>query len=136
MSLFDGVVTLDDDAVPVIIGLEDDRIRMSSGGAEIGEWVEGEYSIDSEGDGVYTITAENESLRFLPADPLLFAAGLNGGSAPVPETPEEPTGPPRSSEAASTDDAPEPKALAIGVFYALAGITSALGLWALVSLFV
>lgn len=140
MSLFDGVVTLGDDDVPVIIGLEEEGIRMSSGGEEIGEWAEGDYSIDAADDGAYTITAEDESLRFVPADPLLFAAGLNGGSEPIPDSPEEPTDLRQTSEPKSApglqDEAPEPKAVTVGVFYALAGITAALGLWALVSLFV
>lgn len=136
VSLYDGVVTLDDVDVPVIIGLEEDRIRMSSGGAEIGEWADGEYSIDVADNGAYTITAENESLRFTPTDPLLFAAGLNGGSTPLPESSEEPAGPPRVAQTAPDGDAPEPKAITVGVFYALAGVTGALGLWALVSLFV
>jgi hypothetical protein len=140
VSLFDGVVTLGDQDVPVIIGLEEEGIRMSSGGEEIGEWADGDYSIDAADDGAYTITAEDESLRFVPTNPLLFAAGLNGGSAPIPESLEEPIGPRQIAEPTSKPglqgDAPEPRAITLGVFYALAAITGALGLWALISLFV
>lgn len=141
MSLFDGIVTVEDNQVPVIIGLEEDRIRMSSGGAEIGEWVEGEYSIDQDGDGSYTITAEDESLRFVPTNPALFAAGLH---MEPPAPPSTPNGHPEQASGArppipqGTDDrdVPEPKTITLGVFYALAGLTAMLGLWALVSLLV
>ena len=62
MPIYDGVINLDDNQIPVIIGFEDACLRMSSGGREIGEWAEGEYSIDYQGGSVYTITAENEAL--------------------------------------------------------------------------
>lgn len=139
MSLFDGVVTVEDDQVPVIIGLEEDGLRMSSGGAEIGEWTDGEYTIDHDGSGTYTITAEDESLRFVPSNPALFAAGLGEGDAPADAGDATQTAPPRSASVPivpADGDSPEPKPATVIAFYAIAGLTGALGLWALVSLFV
>jgi hypothetical protein len=142
VTIYDGVINLDDNQFPVIIGFEGAGIRMSSGGAEIGEWAEGEYSIDDNGGGVYTITAESEALQFVPNNPRLFAARLNGGVPPTQEVAAD------HSEAESAlsesvnepvtrenrDEAPPPKPLTLVVFYALAGVTLALGLWAVVSL--
>lgn len=143
MTTYDGVINLDDKQIPVIIGFEDTGIRMSSGGAEIGEWAEDEYSIDHDGGGVYTITAESEALQFVPNNPSLFAEQLSAGVAPIaepvaehPET--ETTLPDTVEESAgreSRDVAPPPKPVALVAFYALAAVTAALGLWALVSLF-
>lgn len=141
MPLYDGVVVLDEKQVPVIIGLEGDRLRMSSGGAEIGEWARGEYAIDDRGDGIYTITAENESLEFVPTNPSLFAAEL--GLATVPSLHEaadssrRDSGPEASSARSFDDsDTPAPKATTVAAFYVLAAGTAFLGLWALFSLIV
>lgn len=138
--IYDGIVDLDDSQVSVIVGFEENGIRLSAGGAEIGEWRDGEYRIDHRGDGVYAITAENETLRFLPADPGLFAAHLEEAKIVVvqaepPKTPGEarhaaPPTPPPSVEA------PPPRPLTRVAFYALAALTAGLGLWALTSLFV
>lgn len=141
MTIYDGVVNLDDQQVAVIVGFEEDGIRMSSGGAEIGEWPDGEYSIDHNGGGIYTITAESESLQFVPNNPSLFAAQLTGTISPLPAYSEPETEPNNAAldiEAPAPIDraeAPPPKPLTRVVFYALAGITATLGLWALVSLF-
>jgi hypothetical protein len=143
VTLYDGVINLDDNQISVIIGFENAGIRMSSGGSEIGEWAEGEYSIDHNGGGVYTITAESEALQFVPNNPRLFAARLNGEVAPNPEPVAE------HSETESVlseaveelarpenrDEAPPPKPMTMVIFYALTGVTVALGLWAVVSLF-
>lgn len=138
MSLYDGVVSFDDTDVPVIIGLQEDSLSMSSGGAEIGHWVEGEFSIDPAGDGTYSITAENETLRFVPTNPSLFAAAV----APPPHSPDlEETvverSPTRSTASGELDNgvAPAPQTITLVGFYALAVATAGLGLWALVSLF-
>ncbi len=142
MTIFDGVINLDDNQISVIIGFEDSRLRMSSDGKEIGEWPEGEYSIDHNGDGIYTITAENEALQFIPNNPTLFAERLGNGAAPVPEpvvedtdtaaaSSEDVTEPPRLE---NRDQAPPPKPLTRVAFYALTGVTLLLGLWALASI--
>jgi len=142
VTIYDGVINLGDNQVSVIIGFEDAGIRMSSGGAEIGEWAEGEYSIDHNGGGVYTITAESEALQFVPNNPRLFAARLNGGVPPTPEVAADHS----ETESAlsesvnelvireNRDEAPPPKPLTLVVFYALASVTLALGVWAVVSL--
>ena len=88
MPIYDGVVTIEDTDVQVILGLDDDRVRLSAGGTEIGDWPLEECEIDDAGDGVYTITAENETLEFMPASPGAFAAAMNGGRLQVPEPPE------------------------------------------------
>ena len=129
------MVRLDNEQVPVIVGFQENALRMSSGGEEIGEWAEGDYSIANAGDGVYTITAENEALQFTPANPTLFAAELGGGiEVPAPTEPvaqAEPT-----DNGAVEDEAPQPKKATMIGFYVLAAVTAALGLWALVSLVV
>lgn len=142
MSLFDGVVSFDDTDVPVIIGLQDDGLRMSSGGAEIGQWGEGEFSINPAGDGTYDITAENETLRFVPSNPSLFAAGVGVAVAPPPPSPkvdETPVvvTPTRAAASGELDNgvAPAPRTITLVAFYSLAVATAGLGLWALVSLF-
>ena len=141
MTIYDGVINLDDNQITVIIGFEDAVLRMSSGGAEIGEWPEGEYSIDHNGDGVYTITAEGEALQFTPNNPGLFAARLNGEVAPIPErvaeqSETEDIGPEKEESAPreNPDVAPPPKPVTRVAFYALAGATASLGLWAVMSL--
>jgi hypothetical protein len=132
LPIYDGVVTVNEDQVPVIIGLEDDGIRMSTNGTEIGEWPTGEFRIDHRGDGVYTITADNESLLFVPNRPDLFAVGL--GHPLVAD--RGPAAKSKASIAERTTDpeVPSPKALTLALFYTLAGTTAALGLWALIRL--
>ena len=146
MTIYDGVITVDDESVAVIVGFEEERLRMSAGGAEIGEWARGDYSIDHDGEGVYTITAESETLRFVPNSPSLFAARLSGTVAPLPlPTPPAGDGEPTSNDVTGPTsavpkhidkhEAPLPKPTTLVVFYALVGTTAVLGLWALVSLF-
>jgi len=142
VSLYDGVVTFDDASVPVIIGVQDDGLSMSSGGAEIGQWGDGEYSIDAAEDGTYEITAENETLRFVPTNPSLFAAGIGIGAASPPRAsqtvenaPETPLTEVSSSGEVNNGEAPSPRTTTLVAFYMLAVVTAGLGLWALVSLF-
>ncbi|MEA1902037.1 MAG: hypothetical protein U9N56_00765 [Actinomycetota bacterium] len=113
---------------------------MSSGGSEIGEWPDGEYTIDHNGEGMYTITAESESIQFIPNDPTLFAAGLNGGVTPAPETsPDDAQSAAAMTTRVFTDtggEGPEPKAVTMAIFYGVATLTALLGLWALASLLI
>jgi hypothetical protein len=137
LPIFDGVVTVNDDEVPVIIGLEESGIRMSTNGFEIGEWAVGEYSIDHRGDGVYTITADNESLRFVPNRPDLFAAGVGHPRIEdLGQSVEEAPGRHLAEPAVESPDdgAAAPRPLTRALFYTLAGTTAALGLWALLRL--
>jgi hypothetical protein len=98
--MYDGVVTIADDDIPVIVELDETRIRMSAGGTEIGEWPADECQISHVSESTFSISAENETLRFVPNQPRLFAAAVNGtspevgpaGLTPMVETPrsEEP----------------------------------------------
>jgi hypothetical protein len=135
LPIFDGVVTIEDSPVPVIVGVEPDGLRLSANGNQIGEWAAGEFSITERGHGIYAITADNETLELVPNRPDLFAAGVG---RPAPPPPQE--GPVVEAvpitETTSVDDAPPAQPLTRALFYTLAGTTAALGLWALYNLFV
>ena len=133
MAIYDGVVTIAENDIPVIVELDDDNLRMSAAGSEIGHWPIDECEISHVGDSVYTITAENETLRFVPNQPSLFATEVNDGAespvmtpAPAPDTGAEP--------AAGKKEAPPAKPLTMGLFYALCLVTVALAVWALISI--
>lgn len=136
MSIYDGVVTINEEDVQVILGVDDDKIRLSAGGMEIGEWSADDCSIEPMGEGVFTITAEDETLTFVPNDPLTFSAAFNGGKTPekaVEDTVEETS----TSEMVPPSDrgqVPDPKPLTMIMFYVLAAVTGILGLWALISI--
>ena len=141
MAMYDGVVTLADDDIPVIVELDDHYVRMSAGGTEIGHWPADECQITHVSDTAYAITAENETLRFVPNQPDLFAAAVNG----APETTylakraePEPESAPKAKSAPTADDgvreAPAPQPLTMGLFYALCLTTAALAVWALISI--
>jgi hypothetical protein len=133
LAIYDGVVTVADDDIPVILELEDDSIRLSASGREIGEWPVGECRINHVGDTTYTITAEDETLEFIPNQPSLFAAAVNGGPRTVSLTPEkEPDAQPEDG----VRRAPPPKPLTMGLFYALCVATAALALWSLIAIIV
>ena len=145
MSTFEGVVPLEDHEVPVIVDI-DDTLRLSTNGTEIAEWSEGEFYISDDGDGVYTITAESEILRFIPSDPDLFAHRVRGDDLPVGrhEAPgplrglPEGAAPPIVSPAeALTDErvAPETSRLMKMLFVLLVVGTVLLGGWAAYNIF-
>ncbi|MGH3649666.1 MAG: hypothetical protein ACRDU9_03075 [Acidimicrobiia bacterium] len=130
MAIYDGVVTLADDEIPVIVELDEERIRMSASGTEIGEWRTDECTIVHLADSMYAITAEEESLHFVPNQPSLFAAAVSGGEPLV-------TKPPSPEEEKASDgprEAPPPQPLTMGLFYALCLVTLAMAAWALVSI--
>jgi hypothetical protein len=141
---YDGIVNLDEDEIEVIIGLDPDRVHLRAGDLEIGDWAPEECFIAYLGEGVYSITAENESLRFVPRDARMFQEGLNHGTgyglspAPDPETAERQRGRHARREevvaAVLEGEAPPPKPLTRILFYALSAVTAALGVWALVSI--
>jgi hypothetical protein len=142
---YDGIVSLDEDEVEVVIDLDPERVHLRAGDIEIGDWAAGECAIARLGGGVYSITAENQSLRFVPRDPRLFEDGLNHGtgyrlSAPTQEGHDHPRPgrhskilPPPAASMTETD-APPPKPLTRALFYVLAALTAALGVWALMSI--
>ena len=135
MAIYDGVVTLADDQIPVIVELDDEHVRLSASGTEIGHWPADECRIDHVDDTTYTITAEDETLEFVPSQPRLFAAALNGTAEEAIETPvhhAEPEAEPVPS--AKTAEAPPPKPLTMGLFYALCVVTAALAIWSLIAI--
>jgi hypothetical protein len=140
---YDAIVRLDQEEVEVIIGLDPNRVHLRAGDLEIGNWGADECAIAHLGEGVYAITAENESLRFVPKDARLFEEGLNHGTgyglspAPAQEAEADQRGrharrievPPPNT---STPVAPPPKPLTLALFYALAAMTTGLGVWAFI----
>lgn len=135
MPRYDGVVSIGETDVPVDIELDTERISMSASGSPIGEWPVGEFEIERLGDGRYGITAENETLEFRPNEPGRFDAALNG-DAPASVGPaldaladHEPATPMIDPE-----DVPPPSQVTMTLFYALSGLTAAMGLWALLSI--
>lgn len=141
MAIYDGFVSLGEDDVHVILGIEDDTVTLSSNGAEIGSWGSDEIAIRYRGSGTYTITAEDETLEFVPNDQDLFAIrfGEISDHQPVPSTNDSG----RHARAATTEpgatapnveEAPPPKQVTKITFYALVGLTAFLGLWAVVSM--
>lgn len=105
MPIYDGVVTLAQADIPVMVELEDGHVRLSASGREIGQWRTDECEIVQVEDGAYAINAENETLHFVPSQPTLFGAAVDEGrrrqeralahppgpvDEPVPDTETEP----------------------------------------------
>jgi hypothetical protein len=87
------------------------------------------------------ITAEDETLRFVPNQPGLFAAAINGAtentSQSKPAEPEPKSAPEAKIAPTGGDgvrEAPAPQPLTMGLFYALCVTTAALAIWALISI--
>jgi hypothetical protein len=124
-------VTLDQDNVHVMVGLEDDKISLVAGEVSIAEWLSGDYVVVDLGKGTFVIEAEEGSISFQPDDPGSFARGIGRRSKH-----DTPAGPPaRSLDTIEVKDGPRPHPTTVAGFYALVVMTTALGIWALVSLF-
>lgn len=135
MPIYDGVVTLDETDVPVIIELAGSHVRLSASGTEIGQWTSDECHIALLRDTVYAITAEDETLQFVPNQPGLFAAAVNrgvvnGSSVAIPVEPSADVKPPAIAER----EAPPPKLLTKALFYFLCLATAGLATWSLISI--
>lgn len=134
LAIYDGVVTIAQDDIPVIVELDHERVRLSASGTEIGAWHAKDCHIRQVGEARYSITAEDETIEFVPNQPGLFAAALNGYDA------SRVTGPPRQEETpppagvVGASEVPPPKPVTMALFYALCVVTAALALWSLVSL--
>ena len=128
MTIFPGVVSLDDSNIKVTVGLDDNTITLVAGEVEIGEWSSSECQIKENGKGSWVIEAEEERLPFLPDDPSGFALWLNGDVS-SPQIQPSPAG---GSDPAI--EGPPPRPLTVTAFYALAALTTALGVWALITL--
>ena len=137
MAIYDGVVTIADDDIPVIVELDEDSIRLSASGQEIGQWPTGQCQITHLGEETYAITAEEGTIEFIPNRPDLFAAAVNGASEPPadPPLPSEPDHDRASSpDEARVREAPPPKPVTMGLFYALCFVTAGLAIWSLISI--
>jgi hypothetical protein len=135
LPIYDGVVTLDETDVPVNIELAGSHVRLSASGTEIGQWNSDECHIALVSDTVYAITAEDETLQFVPNQPSLFAAAVNGGGrrrSPAAEPVQRPADP--EPPAVAGWEAPPPKPLTLALFYALCLATAALAVWSLTSI--
>lgn len=135
MPRYDGVVSIGETDVPVVIDLDTERISMSAAGSRVGEWPADEFEIRHLGDDLYGITAENETLEFRPNEPGRFDAALNG-RALAAETPQShATAPsPPDTSVVQSEDVPPPSQFTMTLFYALSGVTGLMGLWALWSI--
>jgi len=145
MPIYDGVVTVAEADIPVVVELGDDVVRLSASGTEIGRWPMSECAIRHLGNATYAIEAEDEILSFVPSQPSLFAAALNGGSAtgtrprytePRHTEPRhtDPDVPPQTSAPEGISEAPPPTATTMGLFYALCVVTAGLAVWAMISI--
>lgn len=144
MAIYDGHISLGEDRVQVILGVEEEKLTISSNGREIGIWGPDEISIRYLGNGRYAITAENETLEFVPKDQDVFAIRFGEiDDSPTAPQPDQVNG--RHSrdplneikdqtEERVVDMAPPPRPVTRVAFYGLAAVTSGLGLWAVVSL--
>ncbi|HEU5113853.1 MAG TPA: hypothetical protein VFU96_11095 [Acidimicrobiia bacterium] len=128
MTTFPGVATLKEDNVPVMVGLDDEKITLVSGEISIAEWMAGQYEVIDLGSGEFVIEAEDDSIPFLPDDPSGFALGIRKETeAPIPGD--------RSSTTLEVREGPPPKPATVIAFWVLAVFTAALGIWATLSLF-
>lgn len=127
MSLYDGYVSVNDGDIGVILDVAEDRIRLSAGGSEIGEWDADECVIELVEDGVYRITAENESLRFVPNQPRLFAKAVTA------EEPESHAPAPIVQELGSDQRTSDEGRTRI-LIWAASIVAGFLGIWALASM--
>ncbi len=144
MAIYDGHISLGEDRVHVILGVEEEKVTLSSNGREIGIWGHDEISIRYTGNGRYAITAENETLEFVPNDQDLFAIQFGEIDDVRPEPHREEVNGRHSREVPirhvdrdheehEVAEAPPPMPVTRAAFYGLAAVTSGLGLWAVVS---
>lgn len=145
MPLYDGVVTLADNDIPVIVELDEERVRLSASGTEIGDWKTEDCQISLVSDTTYAISAEDDILSFVPNQPVLFAAAVNGGGGnghrkaevPLPPDPESQDEVEAEVEPVAADgvrEAPPPKPITMGFFYALCALTAGLAVWSLINI--
>lgn len=131
MPIYDGLVNLAGNEIPVIVELDDSHIRLSASGTEIGEWHVDECTISRVDDTTYAIRAEDETLTFVPRQPTLFAAAVNDDDLPaVAPAPAEPVD--ETREVVDVAEAPPPRPLTMGLFYTLSVATVALAIWSLI----
>ena len=146
MAIYDGYISLAEEPVHVILGVQEEKVTLSSNGREIGIWGPDEISIRYAGNGRYAISAENETLEFVPNDQDSFAIEFGEiDDSPTTTQPDRFNGRHTRDQQGDADPesrdsgietAPPPKPLTRVAFYGLATVTSLLGLWAVVSLII
>ena len=144
MAIYDGHISLGDDRVHVILGVEEEKVTLSSNGREIGIWGPEEIEIRYLGNGRYAITAEDETLEFVPLDQDLFAIQFgeidDRPASPQPGSTHGRHSPSRTGQIAGDDSlepvslAPPPRPVTRVAFYGLVAVTGGLGLWAAISM--
>lgn len=128
MADFAGQVLLDEDRIEVVIDLTGDTISLTAGNSKVGMWPVSECIVRPDGRGRWSISAEDDTLSFLPDDPAGFARTLNG-SAPHADWARG------RHLKESLHQSPPPRTSTLLGFYALCAVTAVLGIWALISLF-
>ncbi len=134
MPLFDGVVELDGEQIPVILGVEEDGIRLSSNGTEIGEWSQDEYRLEPHGTDTFVIAADDDALTFRPFRPDAFARSVGIVRDKPVETKAHPATAASPHRGDGIQEAPPPKPLTRALFLTLAGTTAFVGIWALIQI--
>jgi len=129
MTRFSGVVTLNEGHVPVMVGLDDDRISLVAGEVSIAEWQSGDYVVVDLGTGTFVIEAEEGSISFHPDDPNSFARVIVNEQDIAPESASL-----TSLGTVEIREGPAPKPSTLAGFYVLVVLTAALGIWALLTL--
>jgi hypothetical protein len=133
---FAGVVTLEDDRVPVTIGFDDDEVTLVAGRVEIGKWPAGDCNFVENGDGTWVIEADDGSVSFRPDDPQQFEQGLADQLVADADLPAAVSGEEPGVEEPDgvVLDGPRPRPWTVVGFYALALVTAALGVWSFISI--
>lgn len=146
MPIYDGVVTVAGDQIPLMVVFDGDSVRLSTSGTEIGEWPVDEFTISHIGDTTFELTADSETLRFVPSQPSLFASEVNGDLidlAPEPAVDDKTVDrddAPRPQIADPTVEskkileAPPPKKVTMALFYSLCALTGGLALWSIIAI--
>ena len=127
MTTFPGVATLKEDNVPVMVGLDDEKITLVSGEISLVSGWPGTTRSSTSVAGEFVIEAEDDSIPFLPDDPSGFALGIQ-------RDPETSVSTDRPAAAHEVREGPPPKPATVIAFWVLAAFTAALGIWATLSL--
>jgi hypothetical protein len=147
LSEHPGVINLNEQTVDVSVELGTDRIRLSAGNQEIGDWSIDECEIVEKRSGVFLIRAEHDELPFSPAEPQRLrdsiamtdngAGELSSEVAPI-EVMAQPAPAVTLADhlgGLKPDEQPSPRPVTLALFYLLVAVTAFLGLWALSTFF-
>lgn len=134
MNRYTGVVALDDGTVPVVVGLDDQTVSLVAGEIQIGLWSIADCVISDRGEGRWAIEAEDDSVEFTPDDPAAFADTLDL-TVIEPNRRAQPEPLSQLHGEFEIVQGPRPRLGTIAVFYGLAAVTAALGIWAALRLF-